>query len=107
MKLKMFGQISSENVLKNMAEVSTPRNIFESIMEEKNSFARVNQSFGMADIQAAIAASRAQETGPQVVGRLAKQEAEAVTQVGGMAKRTLSGVLEAGEVAAKVMRFRV
>lgn len=33
--------------------------------------------------------------------------AEAVTQAGGMARRTLSGVLEAGEIAAKVMRFRV
>jgi len=30
-----------------------------------------------------------------------------VKQAGGMARRTLSGVLEAGEVAAKVMRFRL
>ena len=33
--------------------------------------------------------------------------AEAVTQAGGMARRTLSKILEAGEVAAKLMRFRV
>ena len=46
----------------------------------------------------------------QVASEVAKPEAtiaEAVTQAGGMARRTLSGVLEAGEVAAKVMRFRV
>jgi len=46
----------------------------------------------------------------QVASETTKPEAvvaEAVTQAGGMARRTLSGVLEAGEVAAKVMRFRV
>lgn len=46
----------------------------------------------------------------QVASESVRQEAmaaEAVTQAGGMAKRTLSGVLEAGEVAAKVMRFRL
>jgi hypothetical protein len=46
----------------------------------------------------------------QVASEVAKPEAtvaEAVTQAGGMARRTLSGVLEAGEVAAKVMRFRI
>jgi hypothetical protein len=46
----------------------------------------------------------------QIASEVAKPEAtvaEAVTQAGGMARRTLSGVLEAGEIAAKVMRFRV
>lgn len=33
--------------------------------------------------------------------------AEAATQAGGMARRTLSKILEAGEVAAKVMRSRL
>ena len=47
---------------------------------------------------------------PQVAAESTKPEAmvaDAVTQAGGMARRTLSGVLEAGEIAAKVMRFRV
>jgi hypothetical protein len=46
----------------------------------------------------------------QVASEVAEPEAmvaEAVTQAGGMARRTLSGVLEAGEVAAQVMRFRL
>lgn len=46
----------------------------------------------------------------KVASESTKEEAmvaEAVTQAGGMAKRTLSGVLEAGEVAAKVMRYRL
>jgi len=32
---------------------------------------------------------------------------DAVTQAGGMTRRTLSGVLEAGEIAARVMRSRL
>jgi hypothetical protein len=49
---------------------------------------------------AAIAQVAAESTKPEAM------VADAVTQAGGMARRTLSGVLEAGEVAAKVMRTR-
>lgn len=44
-----------------------------------------------------------------IVKAAGNETAEKVVQEGGkgMARRTLGGILEAGEVAAKVMRFRV
>jgi hypothetical protein len=57
-------------------------------------------SIGTGDLKAAIAAAR---ESTEKVGALASEVVEAGGK--GMVRRTLGGILEAGETAAKVMRF--
>jgi len=87
--------LSSSNVLKGLSESNQPRNILASMKA-----AQVNQAMNMSDLKAAIANAN------QSMDRSAAIASE-VTESAPMTKRTVNKIMEAGEVAAKVMRFRL
>jgi hypothetical protein len=70
------------------------------MQEEMLGAVQVNQAMNMSDLKAAIAAAN------QSTDRSAAIASE-VVESAPMAKRTVNRIMEAGEAAAKVMRFRL
>jgi hypothetical protein len=100
--LRSLQQRANEHVLTNYGEDTYDR--YQSLVTESKRIPAQIKGSGLASISSepiidSIAALERSGASTEV--------AEQVGRTGGMAKRTLSGIIEAGETAAKVMRFKI
>jgi hypothetical protein len=102
----LTNEVSTTNVLENFeaSKGKDIRTMFEEIVSDYRAsweeYSKPKVSISTSDIKAAIATAR---ESTENVGALASEVVEAGGK--GMVRRTLGGILEAGETAAKVMRF--
>jgi hypothetical protein len=96
--MRQLQSTADDYVIKNFTEPHGTNRTFANYQSLVKYSERI--STGISKVRPeAMVAKKVTQAGGMVV--------DEVKQAGGMARRTLSGVLEAGEVAAKVMRFRL
>ena len=102
--MEIFQEDSDEFVSKNFSD--DVFNHYQSLIKGSE---RISTGlFGsLAEAQIAVGGLSPQDAFKANSANKAMVNPEIALQAGGMAKRTLSGVLEAGEIAARVMRSRL